>query len=361
MSSAAAKRARRADENLNEDTERRIADFFDHRELGRVRRTERRARNRKYSAALTKIKVPYDFNLSQNFWDQYNLDTVTEIDARLSKIQNADVEYVARMCPNLTTLRLNDCDITDESLFALSQNCPQLLSLNVAYCSAITNAGVVALSQGCRQLMYLNLSDCEKITDNGVIALAQGCPQLTSLYLQCCENITDAGVIALAQGCPQLLSFELTTSKHITDASIIAIAQACPKLTNINLAYCRNITTRSVIALAYECSELSVLDIKCCDMNITYNDIHYRAHESTNLNASWKIAREVFSRNLQQMLYVYYYLSKVGNSFTIRPGQFPGDGARVSGIGGTYAGGGASGGAASQLVSTTTAFGPLRF
>ena len=104
--------------------------------------------------------------------------------------------------------------------------------------------------------------------------------------------------------------------------------------------------------------ELSTLDITCCDINITYDDIHYRAHESTNFNVNWKIAREIFSRKLQQMLYVYYSVSPFTTNFTIRPGQFPGDGARVSGILGSYAGGGASGGAASQLAS---AFGPLRF
>ena len=355
---SSAKRARRANENLNEDTERRIADFLDHRELRRVRLTERRARHRKYSAALTKIKVPYKVALSQDFWDQYNLSTITEVNAFCSRIQNADVDYVARMCPNLTTLRLDGCDITNQSLFALSQNCSQLLSLTLKLTDAITDAGIVALSQGCCQLTSLDLTDCKKITDNGVIALAQGCPQLTSLYLNDCENITNAGVIALAQGCPRLLSFELTASNHITDASVIALAQACRKLTNVNLAFCLNITTRSVIALAYECPELSTLDITCCDINITYDDIHCRAHESTNLNASWKIAREIFSRNLQQMLYVYYKVLRGPCFFIIRPEQFPGDGARVSGILGSYAGGGASGGAASQLVS---AFGPLRF
>ena len=355
---SSAKRARRANENLNEDTERRIADFLDHRELRRVRLTERRARHRNYSAALTKIKVPYNLDLSQRFWDQYNLNTIIEIDAQLTDILDEDVKYVARMCPNLVSLRLNECNITDESLFALSQNCSQLLSLNLKYSDAITDAGVVALSQGCCQLRTINLSDCDKVTDNGVIALAQGCPQLTSLYLTSCEDITDAGVIALAQGCPRLSSFALTTSEHITDASIIALAQACPKLAHVNLACCLNITTRSVIALAYECPELSELDITCCNINITYGDIHYRAHESTNLNASWKIAREIFSRNLQQMLHVFYTVWRGPTYFTIRPGQFPGDGARVSGILGSYAGGGASGGAASQLAS---AFGPLRF
>ena len=183
-----------------------------------MRLTERRARHRKYSAALTKIKVPHEVNLSQEFWDQYNLDTITEIGGQRTRIQDADVDYVSRMCTNLTSLSLVWCDITDQSLFALSQNCSQLLSLNLTNTSAITDAGVVALSQGCHQLRALDLSDCKKITDNGVIALAQGCPQLTSLYLSCCINITDAGVIALAQGCPRLLSFELTASDYITGA-----------------------------------------------------------------------------------------------------------------------------------------------
>ena len=55
MSLAGAKKARREDERLNEDTEGHITDFLTPRELSRLRATEKRAQNRTYSAAVTKM------------------------------------------------------------------------------------------------------------------------------------------------------------------------------------------------------------------------------------------------------------------------------------------------------------------
>ena len=88
MSSMAAKRARREHRALNDDTEGRVSDFLTNRELGRVRQTEKRAVNRKYSPALRKIqrrgRDEYSkVDIPSTFWQQYHLNRITDIEKLL--------------------------------------------------------------------------------------------------------------------------------------------------------------------------------------------------------------------------------------------------------------------------------------
>lgn len=293
--SSAAKKPQHMDK-LNEDPKGNIADFLTHRELGRVRTTERAARYQTYSAAITKITVPRDSEIQLNFWERYNLETVTEIDGELSNMTDADVEWVvAPDCPNLTSLNLQNCGrITDAAVIALARWCPKLLSLNLRNCSRITSRGIIALTQGCSQLLSLNLHGCEKITDAAVIALSQGCPQLSSLDLEWCIKITDAAVIALSQRCPRLSFLNLTFCQHLTDKSVIALAQGCPELATLSLYACFHVTYAAVIALA-ECQKLEKLNLQHTDFG-NYDDWKLLMHNAQSFFDSRVRRRVVLHR-----------------------------------------------------------------
>ena len=217
MSLAAAKKARREDERLNEDTEGHITDFLTPRELSRLRATEKRAQNRTYSAAITEITVPQNVKITLGFWKQYNLSTITEIDADMANLKDTDLQYLARQqCPRLTYLNLNhNTAITDGGVIAIAQNCPQLTSLNLDGCFHITDVGVIAIAQNCPQLSSLGLFECRQMSDEGVIAIAQNCPQLNYLDLSC-TDITDAGVIALAQ-CLSLTTLDIRLTEDVRE------------------------------------------------------------------------------------------------------------------------------------------------
>ena len=270
MSSAATKKTRREDNKLHADTEGEVTDFLTHRELGRVRTTERGAQSRRYSAAITKITVPRNSDIPLNFWQRYNLETVTEIDGKWSNMTDADLEYiVAQECPNLTSLDLTkdasawpaNSNITNAGLIALARGCPKLVSLNLRGCHHITRRGMIALAQGCPQLSSLNLQNCRGITDAAVIALSQECPELSSLNFTWCKQITDAAVIALSKGCPRLSFLDLTFCEELTDESVIALAQGCPELATLNLYGCHHVTYAAVTALA-GCRKLKKLDLQ---------------------------------------------------------------------------------------------------
>ena len=56
----------------------------------------------------------------------------------------------------------------------------------------VDNTKLMTIANGCPQLQSLNISGCS-ITDAGIRALANGCTRLQSLSIFECYNITDAG------------------------------------------------------------------------------------------------------------------------------------------------------------------------
>ena len=56
-----------------------------------------------------------------------------------------------------------------------------------------------------------------KVTDTSITALAQNCPELTRFYLNYCSNITDTSITALAQHCPGLTEIYLRGCSKITE------------------------------------------------------------------------------------------------------------------------------------------------
>ena len=45
--------------------------------------------------------------------------------------------------------------VTDESVHAISDNCPEIQALCISMCSHITDAALVSLGQGCHDLRYV--------------------------------------------------------------------------------------------------------------------------------------------------------------------------------------------------------------
>ena len=98
-----------AGRRLNADIDSLISDLMSHRDLGSLRRTERSARDRRYTSAITKIKVPSGRILWTNFFGRYNLNTIEEIDANGSQFGLPQLYHVARFCPSLAYLNLSNC------------------------------------------------------------------------------------------------------------------------------------------------------------------------------------------------------------------------------------------------------------
>ena len=100
---------------------------------------------------------------------------------------------------NTLTLYPQFDDVTDDIVIAISENWPELTSVDLRMCRSITDTAVLALAENCRGLTVISLERCPKITDRAVIALATNCAGMTNINLSYCSNITNASVIAISR------------------------------------------------------------------------------------------------------------------------------------------------------------------
>ena len=142
-------------------------------------------------------------------WFKRYQKSLTYIDVSSSNVTDELGELLANYCPNITTLKLEGCQaLTYKFIKPLGKNCRQLSVLNIGNCPKITEkiikkltrhdqkydfqltaldvSGLVltdqllnslGITQG-KTLTILNLSQCQKITQNGVAALSKSCPDL---------------------------------------------------------------------------------------------------------------------------------------------------------------------------------------
>lgn len=66
---------------------------------------------------------------------------------------------------NLRELNLDFCwvSVTEENLFAVARNCPNLHTLNTSRCKGVSDAFLQHMSVMCRDLQVLNLSSCFQV------------------------------------------------------------------------------------------------------------------------------------------------------------------------------------------------------
>ena len=169
----------------------------------------------------------------------------------------------------LATLNLSDCiNISDVSLQALAENCPNLVSINLKHTS-ITDHGVRLLVQKCPHLYRVRIFGCA-VTDTGLKEVAKYAKRLSWLDLGQCTEIGDEGLIPLAQGCPGLQWLDISRKREendaalqrITDLGIIAIVKNCRDLELLDVSYCSGITDQSLIVVGTVAKNLKSLSLK---------------------------------------------------------------------------------------------------
>jgi hypothetical protein len=61
---------------------------------------------------------------------------------------------------------LSDTNLTDETLYAISKNCPGLLQMILEKCLLVTMEGVKHVIKNCTQLREINLRGCDTVDMN---------------------------------------------------------------------------------------------------------------------------------------------------------------------------------------------------
>lgn len=114
-------------------------------------------------------------------------------------------------------------NLTDNSVAALAQNCPNITNLEIFGCQKVTDKGLIAVGTNCPDLQKIHVGPAEvqndgsTVTDAGMTALVQGTPDLRTLTISKCPKVADRTMLSLALTCTKLVYLDMTDSKTLTD------------------------------------------------------------------------------------------------------------------------------------------------
>jgi hypothetical protein len=205
-------------------------------------------------------------------------------------ISREDVSVLVAHCQKLIYLKLPDCDLTNALVEQLIVNNPTLQDLNLSDCSSINDDMLGLLGRLSSSLVSLDVSYCTSITDAGLALFAAAEEQqktngghvrdsiaeiivprpLRELTLAHCCSITDRGIAHLLPLCPALRQLDVGHCPQVTDDSVHQVTQQCgERLTHLLLTNCYELSESGLHAIATRCSALVHLDLFNCHEMVT--------------------------------------------------------------------------------------------
>lgn len=195
---------------------------------------------------------------------------------------------------SVAEIQLENLQLSDAGLFAISSACLDLEVLYISRASHCTDAGFAAIAASCRKLRKLHIDTCAKfggyyggVGDDGVVSIAARCSQLQEVVLMGVA-LTVISLHALASNCPSLERMALCNIDSVgdpelgfvaakfyalrklcikncpvSDAGIEAIAAGCPNLVKLKVKRCKEVTQANVCRLRQQRMELVIaLDVE---------------------------------------------------------------------------------------------------
>ncbi|XP_020110908.1 F-box/LRR-repeat protein 12-like [Ananas comosus] len=228
-------------------------------------------------------------------------------------VTDRGLTLVSQSCPNLVSVTLHRCNITDSGLENLAYSCRGLKNVNLTYCLQISDRGIGALIRACpviRAVMisyclgingtgfkgcssnltyleadscmlslhglsealsgggleYLNVSNLRNwVGPDGLHVIGFGfAARLRFLNLRMCRFVGDSSAAKIAEGCPLLEEWSLALCHEVRFAGWLAIGLNCNKLRLLDVSRCRNLCDRGLQALRDGCDRLEVLHTSGC-------------------------------------------------------------------------------------------------
>ncbi|KAL2268939.1 hypothetical protein VTJ83DRAFT_3785 [Remersonia thermophila] len=191
------------------------------------------------------------------------------------RISNESLIHLAKSCRYLRRLKLNDCgQVQDEAVFAFAENCPNILEIDLNQCRLVTNAPVTALFTQGTALRELRLANCELLDDEAFLALPSNrtFDHLRILDISNSMGITDRAIEKIIEVAPRLRNLVLQKCRNLTDAAVYAISKLGKNLHFLHLGHCSHITDDGVKRLVASCNRIRYIDLGCCT-NLTDDSV----------------------------------------------------------------------------------------
>ncbi|CAG8594621.1 16625_t:CDS:2, partial [Acaulospora colombiana] len=116
--------------------------------------------------------------------------------------------------------------LSDDSFLPIAKYCHQLESVELKYCTNLTDVSVSALAR-CRNssLKKFTILNCDQLTDLGISELSEHCPNLTRVTIVGCLNITHVSLSKITERCQGLVEFAFTNRPRMTPAVVMALVK----------------------------------------------------------------------------------------------------------------------------------------
>ncbi|KAJ0039917.1 hypothetical protein Pint_28015 [Pistacia integerrima] len=114
-----------------------------------------------------------------------------------------------------------DCQITDNGLYriSLAKCISNLTCISLWGLTGITDRGVIQLISRASSLKHLNIGGTF-VTDESLYAIANSCPQLKNIVLWSCRHVTENGLLFLVNKCQKLESINVWGTRIPVDCFI---------------------------------------------------------------------------------------------------------------------------------------------
>ncbi|KAG0451446.1 hypothetical protein HPP92_026251 [Vanilla planifolia] len=150
------------------------------------------------------------------------------------KVEDSSAARLVHAAYNLRELDISrscwGCQITDEGLYKISSaKCvSNLIAISLWGMAGITDNGVIHLVSRATSLQHLNIGGTF-ITDESLFAIGNNCPQLKSIVLWSCRHVTEKGLFGLVHKCCKLESINVWGMRVAVDC-FISLLSISPSL-----------------------------------------------------------------------------------------------------------------------------------
>lgn len=194
---------------------------------------------------------------------------------------------LSKFLGNLTFINLSLCSkLTNSTLFNLTRNCPLLSVINMER----TNLGVeefpteIVVNHRVKSLYFASNNS---LNDECMKMVAYACPNLETVDVTYCSGITEEGILGILKSCLQIrclkinrcegiknleIDFELPKLEalqaeglRINDEALTLISKRCCQLSHLNFEGCLNVTARGVESVIVNCKVLKEMNLRWCN------------------------------------------------------------------------------------------------
>lgn len=166
-----------------------------------------------------------------------------------SMISNTGAVALVKKCKRLHTLDISYCTgVTDDLLIALGKYNSELVHLSISGNSKISDIGLIALTTICRKIKHLDLTSCLRLTDEGVKSILH-CTDIEYLNIRGVDQITDKSVQILSYFCHKLKFLDISNNYLVSKEAVTAVCKRCPELVCLNCLSC-NVIAQELLTAA---------------------------------------------------------------------------------------------------------------